>query len=671
MSEEELRQEIGALRQRLAEVEHRLLQIEERRRPHLLNRARAEVLPAGGTGLKAEAQNPAEIDRHGRWERLLGLQGFSWLGILALLSGLALFIRYAYLEGWLGPLATLLTGGVLALVMLLGGEGLSRKEAYRTWAHALMGGGVALLYFLVYAAYHFSYFRKVTHLTPLSDALLLMGVVGLAIVLALRRRSQSLASRAFVLGFVTSLFSQDFVHLTLVYNFLLSLGLLIVAFRTRWAGLALMGALGSWILHGIWFSANAEQAPLAQGFALLYVFLYTALAEALNTKSLTAGALNIHAASSPIGDKPFGDKLWRQALAPVNLLGFVFLTLMAWQRLEPVLLLGSLLLYLLGHVLVLLGLLSFERKAGSLELFGPDGRELGRDPARELGRNSGAVWLYALQASWGLGAVYFCLEQYFDSWLAGALCGLGLVFFALARQLSGQLSRQSSGQMVALPAVYDALGALALLRCCFVALDEPWLNLSLLFLFGLFLAGAVRYAHWRHLALGTEALLILNALLRDYPTVYAAVPQQNGGEAGFGILTLHLLTCLSLFVGPLLLRQQLSSRFQAFLLWPALVLVALWLQEMAVDAWLSVIWASLGAVLVLLGFGLRHALLRYLGLALLVVTGIKVYFRDLADLNLAYRIVSLLVLGVLLLGVALLYTRFQAKIQELPAEKAD
>ncbi|HEX8685143.1 MAG TPA: DUF2339 domain-containing protein, partial [Pyrinomonadaceae bacterium] len=76
---------------------------------------------------------------------------------------------------------------------------------------------------------------------------------------------------------------------------------------------------------------------------------------------------------------------------------------------------------------------------------------------------------------------------------------------------------------------------------------------------------------------------------------------------------------------------------------------------------LSVVWALYGAGLLAAGYARRARLLRLLGLALLGVTALKVFLLDLSALDRAYRIVSFIVLGAILLAVSYLYQRSQQR----------
>jgi hypothetical protein len=74
---------------------------------------------------------------------------------------------------------------------------------------------------------------------------------------------------------------------------------------------------------------------------------------------------------------------------------------------------------------------------------------------------------------------------------------------------------------------------------------------------------------------------------------------------------------------------------------------------------LSVLWAVLGGTAFVAGLVRPMADARRFGLALLGVATVKVFLFDLAALDVAYRVLSFVGLGVLLLGSAYLYRRLQ------------
>ena len=74
---------------------------------------------------------------------------------------------------------------------------------------------------------------------------------------------------------------------------------------------------------------------------------------------------------------------------------------------------------------------------------------------------------------------------------------------------------------------------------------------------------------------------------------------------------------------------------------------------------LSVLWSILGAVAFAIGLATHRPPIRLFGLALLGLATVKVFIVDLSALDVAYRVLSLVALGVLLLVSAAVYSRMQ------------
>jgi predicted membrane protein DUF2339 len=74
---------------------------------------------------------------------------------------------------------------------------------------------------------------------------------------------------------------------------------------------------------------------------------------------------------------------------------------------------------------------------------------------------------------------------------------------------------------------------------------------------------------------------------------------------------------------------------------------------------LSVVWAVIGVGAMVFGLARKWTPSRIFGLALLGLVTLKVFIVDLAALDVAYRVLSFVALGILLLGAAYLYSRFQ------------
>lgn len=125
-----------------------------------------------------------------------------------------------------------------------------------------------------------------------------------------------------------------------------------------------------------------------------------------------------------------------------------------------------------------------------------------------------------------------------------------------------------------------------------------------------------------------------------------------------------------------------SARSKPFLAAAALLLPLLalsrevfhllrWLQFPSPEAWryaahlgISLVWSLYGATLLGVGIASRQSLARQLALGLLGLATLKVFLWDLSFLTLPFRMVSFGVLGLLLIGVAWLYSRYGERLRE-------
>ncbi|MBP7635374.1 DUF2339 domain-containing protein, partial [Candidatus Ozemobacteraceae bacterium] len=79
---------------------------------------------------------------------------------------------------------------------------------------------------------------------------------------------------------------------------------------------------------------------------------------------------------------------------------------------------------------------------------------------------------------------------------------------------------------------------------------------------------------------------------------------------------------------------------------------------------LSLAWAFTAALMLVFGFMFREKPSRYAGLILMGVCLVKLFFHDLRFLGVPFRILSFVILGLVLMGISWVYSRYQDKIRE-------
>ena len=180
-------------------------------------------------------------------EERFGTNWLNKLGIIIVVIGIASFLATKLPS--LGPLGKTLVGFAVSAVLLVGGLLLERRNNYRIFARAGIGGGWALTFFVTYAMYHFPATQVLTSQT--TDLVLMMLVAAGMVWHSLRYKSQTVTGLAFLLAFVTVGISPVTIF-TLVAGLLLAIGLIFVTFREHWYELELVGLCGLYLNHLLW-----------------------------------------------------------------------------------------------------------------------------------------------------------------------------------------------------------------------------------------------------------------------------------------------------------------------------------------------------------------------------------------------------------------------------------
>lgn len=214
------------------------------------------------------------------------------VGLVILFIGLSFLARYAAASGLLPVEFRLAAIGVAGIALLVVGFG--KREAKPGFALALQGGGVAVLYLTVFAAF------RLYGLVPALPAFVLMTVVcGLSCVLALMQNARSLAVAAFAGGFAVPvlLSTGQGSHVALFsYYTVLNLAILFIAYRRSWRVLNVLGFVATFVVAGTWGALKflpdqyASAQPFLIGFLLIYIA--TAVLYARNTATRLGNAVD-------------------------------------------------------------------------------------------------------------------------------------------------------------------------------------------------------------------------------------------------------------------------------------------------------------------------------------------------------------------------------------------
>jgi uncharacterized membrane protein len=216
------------------------------------------------------------------WERLVGGNLVAKVGILVLFIGVAFLVKYFY-ERIHVPIELRLTGVAIgALVVLAFGWRL--RESRPGYALILQGGGIAVLYLVIFSA-----FRLFGVLPgPLAFALL-VGVAAASVALAIAQNSLTLAVIAVSGGFLAPILASTGrgSHVMLFsYYAVLNAGIFAIAWVKAWRVLNILGFAFTFGIGTLWGAYNYRPEMLAstEPFLALFFAMYLAIPILFATK---------------------------------------------------------------------------------------------------------------------------------------------------------------------------------------------------------------------------------------------------------------------------------------------------------------------------------------------------------------------------------------------------
>jgi len=238
-------------------------------RPTVAPAVEATPLPA----MLAKQEDPAADQPTRNWEAKIGGTWLNRIGVVAVILGLAYFLKYSFDNAWIGPIGRITLGIISGLAMLGGGEKLRAK--YPGYAQGLLGGGSLALFFAIYAGYDFYELFSSSIAFPL-----MILVMVLTVAMAVRHHSLPIGVLGILGGYaIPFLVGDSDGSLWAYYGYytLLTAGVLAVSLYRKWPMFRylsfLFGHLALWIslLDGL-FGSFMHQVPALLYAIMLFVF---------------------------------------------------------------------------------------------------------------------------------------------------------------------------------------------------------------------------------------------------------------------------------------------------------------------------------------------------------------------------------------------------------------
>jgi uncharacterized membrane protein len=644
------------------------------------------------------------------------------IGIVILVVGVGFFLKYSVEHGLINEVGRVALSTITGLGMLIAGTQLLGRR-YHVFGQGLMGGGLATLYFSVFAAANFY------HLIEMAPAFVLMSVVtALAGAIAVRFNSMLVAVLGIIGGYGTPvMLSTGVVNFPGLFGYLLVLGVgvLVLCYWKNWP---LVNFLSFAATYALFFEAMRdydvsrfwEVEPFLIAFFVLFstmTFLYKIVNQAksnlLDLLALVVNAGVFYAVSYRLIDEVYGRE-W-VAAATLSLTAFYSMHVLYFLRRRLVD--RELLVSFIGLAAFFLAVtmplvlsrewITVSWAIQAFVLLWVAGK-LGSEFLRQVCYVLYAIVLFRFgfidlrgQFLRAPSAVDLPLADYLRQ-LAERIVMFGVPIASVGGAY-GLLKRPDGGDAKIVGrendvqgwvrdawairlAVGIALGMLFVymhleLNRTFGYLYQP-VKLPVLTLLWLAMCGLLLYetrireSEWLLMLLMLfVAGLLIKVFGFDLPSWGFSRHMLYAGEYSFRDAALRLVdfgAIIGFLAGgyALLAARTHAKRAGVFLGFCSLVMLFIYL-SLEVNSFLfayveglrpggiSILWSLFALGLILRGIGKNIRALRYLGLALFAVVAWKVFFVDLSRLDQFYRIIAFLLLGIVVLCGSFVYLKFR------------
>jgi len=206
-------------------------------------------------------------------EENIGGTWFARIGMAALVLGASFFLKYAFDNNWIGEVGRVMIGIIVGIILLGLGEKFIRK--YFVYGQLLSGGGLAVLYLSIFAAFDFY-----SLIGQIPAFLMMMLITTVGIILSIRYDAISLIIVSTLGGFFTPFListGKNNEAGLFSYILILDLAILAVSIFKKWRWLNVLGFLATMFVFMAWAGEfyRADELPLTMFFLTLFFITYS------------------------------------------------------------------------------------------------------------------------------------------------------------------------------------------------------------------------------------------------------------------------------------------------------------------------------------------------------------------------------------------------------------
>ncbi len=215
----------------------------------------------------------ASTKQRSDWERFIGENLISKIGIVITVIGVGIGAKYAIDHQLISPLTRILLGYLVGLGLFA--FSMRLKRGYENFSAVLLSGAMAILYFITYAAYSFY------GLIPQPFTFFLMVMFTVFTVIASLKYNQQIIAQLGMVGAYTVpfLLSNDSGRIDILFSYIaiINAGLLFISFRKYWKALFYAAFILTWIIYAGWYwdqFVGGNDFWIALGFLCIYFTMF-------------------------------------------------------------------------------------------------------------------------------------------------------------------------------------------------------------------------------------------------------------------------------------------------------------------------------------------------------------------------------------------------------------
>jgi uncharacterized membrane protein len=271
---EDIQKQINALSEQLEQSQAQLFQLKEKinsiNAGNSLNEKtthKSEPKVTASSGTKEHSY----LNEHSALENFIGLKIINLVGIIVLLIGISIGVKYVIDKNLITPFARIILAyaagaGLFILSLIL-------KKNYEGFSAILFSGAMASAYFTTYGA--FTYYNLFSQ----TLCFIIMAVIAVyTAVQSLAYNRQEIAVPGMVGAYaIPLLISSNHENYVLLFSYILvmNLGILFISFKRSWKALNMLALIITWSFFNGWLFIKYDNAD--KFYALLFMGIYYVL----------------------------------------------------------------------------------------------------------------------------------------------------------------------------------------------------------------------------------------------------------------------------------------------------------------------------------------------------------------------------------------------------------